>query len=181
MLSPNYAVWNKIINRNFYIEQNIRFEEKVLIGDAPLSCQLMCRAQRVFYTDTVFYAYVQRKMSIMNSSATFKRTHDIINAHDCIRKEIQNAGYENELNDLLDYRYILAVIGELRTCYSRSKLYKSQEELKKTESFLQERFSKISLARVFSNPYMNFRHKIRIVRLKSGLYTLEKTIVNFFK
>jgi glycosyltransferase involved in cell wall biosynthesis len=172
-LSLDRNVINKIVKRNFFIAENIRFEEGRLCEDGPISCRMICKAQRIFYIDIVFYVYVQRNTSITKISPTFKRIYDHIYSLDCIRDEIKKAGYEHELTNILDSKYINDL--KFMSYYELPKI-KLQEEIEKSELFLKKRISEISYKRIFFNSYLSFKNKIIISIFKSELYIPIKII-----
>jgi glycosyltransferase involved in cell wall biosynthesis len=181
LLSGHYYVCNKIIDRKFYLRQNIFFEEGVVLEDIPVSFQLLSRAQRIVYTATPFYVYVRRKTSTMENAATFKRVSDHMHAYDCVMKELEQTGLTAKLDDAFRCGYIRTLIDLLRACYKNPENYKSREDFKMAELLLKERLASISLKSIFFNPYVKFSLKMNFIRLNLGLYKWEKIICGKFK
>lgn len=180
-LSRDASIWNKLIRRELYVKENIKFPEGMIGEDLPVTFKLLCKANKIFYLNDAFYCYVQRSESISYTPVTAKKIHNYIHATDLVKEEIITLGLENELSETFDYRYIGIVTEHLRSCYSHPENFKSTEELKMATAFLEERFSKISLNRILSNRYLNFRYKRNAVRLKLGSYKYEKKVLQFLK
>ena len=182
LLSGDYRVWNKFIKRSFYMGKNICFEEGVHIGeDVLVSYQMMCRAEQIFCIDEAFYVYAHRDTSVMNLPTTAQKTRHQIYCFDNIKKEMQKSVFESNLTEVFEYRYIHDLILLLKRCYSAPEQYKSSEDFKDAKTFLKDRFSDISIARIVSNSYLKFSYKVKAIKLKSGIYKLEKAITRFLK
>lgn len=181
LLGNDVLLWNKLVSRSLYIKANIRFKEGMLNEDYPVSCAMITNAKRIFYINTLFYVYVQRNTSVSNVPATAKKTCDNVYSVDMVWEEIQKAGWEKELAREFDYKYIETIIGLIQRCYAHPEQYKSPKELQIASVFLEDRLAKISLNRTFSNKYLNFKQKLKIIRLKLGLYKLQKKIIRFLK
>lgn len=180
LLDGDATVWNKIIRRNLYVENNITFEYGTDSEDIPVSCKMLIKAKRIIYFEHAFYAYVYRTASTVNSSRTSKYVKDVICNLNIMGEEIKTSKWKNELADAFDYRFIGVLIGLLQSCYSNPKGYKSPEELQEARFFLEERFSEISLNRILSNHYLKNSYKLKAIRLKVGLYKYEKLLTRLF-
>lgn len=181
LIDGDFAVWNKIIKRKLYMDQNINFAEGRPLEDFPVSYQMLSKSKRIVYLDTAFYAYVQRSISLSHSPLTARVIRDLIYSFDFVEEEIRKAGWEHELAEAFDRRYIDVLTFFLRTCYSNPNRYKSIGELKEAKSLLKERFSNISFSRIFSNQYFKLSYKTKAARLKLGIYKWEKAATRIFR
>lgn len=155
------------------------------IHDAWIALVLTLADKKGVFIDEPMILYRQHAAQQIGAEdirpITTKRGCDLIYSIDYIGEEIRKAGLEHDLIGSFDYRYVRDLIGLLQICYSNPTLYKSPEKVKEMEFFAKERFSKISLWRIFSNRHLKISYKIKAVRLKSGIYKLEKMIVRFFR
>lgn len=68
-----YNVWNKLIKRSLYIENNICFPSGYGMGEDMTVIRLFARAQKVTYLPKAFYHYVQLNMGAF--SKTYSERH----------------------------------------------------------------------------------------------------------
>ncbi len=61
-----YTPWGKLINRAFYVECNIKFEEGIIYEDVPWSILVSLNAQSVYFSGKVVYDYLIREGSTMS-------------------------------------------------------------------------------------------------------------------
>lgn len=58
------TAWNKLVRKDFLIENNLFFEEGLVHEDALWSFQVACMAKKIVVADTVTYHYRQRQGSL---------------------------------------------------------------------------------------------------------------------
>jgi glycosyltransferase involved in cell wall biosynthesis len=62
----NHAVWNKLIQRSLFEENNIRFTN-LLHEDVPIVFEIVASAKNIFYYDDFLYYWVKRAGSIVHT------------------------------------------------------------------------------------------------------------------
>ncbi|MCW5951389.1 MAG: glycosyltransferase family 2 protein [Propionibacteriaceae bacterium] len=73
----NYS-WNKLYRRDYWLRQNLWFEDRVTFQDQPLVAQMLWRANSITVLDTVVYEYRDRD----DRSSISQRTEEHTNLRD---------------------------------------------------------------------------------------------------
>lgn len=85
------VVWNKMINREWWINQNIRFKENVIFEDIPVHWQLVLAPESILYLPANLYALRVRADSTTSANTTTRRRLESVLAHD----EVERLFYKN--------------------------------------------------------------------------------------
>lgn len=180
LLEGDATIWNKLCKRTLFADGGIRFPEEVRnTEDFPASCAMLSKAKHIEYLDKSIYCYVQRPSSVVHRQATLEYVRNYIMAIDLIKKEINSAG----LGQLLIYEfyccYIASLLGWLSASY-KLRCFCSFSDLINARLFLESRFSKLPWHAILFNPYLKYSYKIKVIRIKLGIYKLEKKLMSLF-
>ncbi len=91
--------WSKIIKKNIFIENNLKFREKVTFEDTDLLPFLMVYIKKVYATDFVFYHYCNNYESITNTADEKMQIEDRMTAMRCLVQRFKDAGVYEEYKD----------------------------------------------------------------------------------
>jgi glycosyltransferase involved in cell wall biosynthesis len=83
VLQSHHCVWNRLIRKSLFVDQNIVFTPKVRYDDLEAVVELYPFAKCIVYTDALLYNYLRREGSIMNNRNADKNS-DIFTAFDGI-------------------------------------------------------------------------------------------------
>ena len=72
----NTMVWRSIYKREYLLKNNFFFNEEIYFEDVNWTPKVITNAERIKYFPILFYNYVQRKGSIINSSFSKKKFED---------------------------------------------------------------------------------------------------------
>ena len=86
------TVWRKAYKRSVFIDNNIKFPERLWYEDLATVCNLAPYVNRIGYLNKKLYYYVQHPNSITHSSNT-TRMMEIVNAFDIVEAYFKNNGY----------------------------------------------------------------------------------------
>ena len=112
-LSPLFA-WNKIYRRDFFLAQDIFYEEGTWYEDLEVTLFMAVRAKKISYIEKALIHYRQRENSVMSSRS--RKCLDIFNVLRKIYDRFESYGLLNEYHDELEYLFIenLLVYGGFR-------------------------------------------------------------------
>ena len=99
---------NKAFRREFYVNTNIRFPEKLLYEDA-VTRLFYAMASSVVICDDVLYYYVQSSNSSMRRNISDKML-DILEMTDIVIREFQERGLYEDFRDPLDCELIYGIL-----------------------------------------------------------------------
>ena len=99
---------NKAFRREFYINTNIRFPEKLLYEDA-VTRLFYAMASSILICDDVLYYYVQSSNSSMRRNISDKML-DILEMTDIVIREFQERGLYEDFRDPLDCELIYGIL-----------------------------------------------------------------------
>ncbi len=125
------SAWAKLINRRWYVENNILFEEALIHEDEPWTLLIALRAPSVYLSHEIVYCYVQRQGSIMHQSVIATSTvtshvRILKLAYNCLTQHSVQIT-ENVSRWFLRSMYVCMRRVKLCTAYSRTEkmeLYK---------------------------------------------------------
>ena len=165
LLLQSPDVWNKIFRRSLYIENGVRFTERVWFEDLRTVPKLYHYTDRIVYLPEAWHRYVQRPGSVTNTKKT-ERNLEIIPAVDELTAFYKNTAEYPEIKDVLGY---LAFRSEFLTSSVRANLadWRSNVQDKLREDFL-GKFPDYA-----SNPYvrtMSRKHKLLTTLLMHRQY-----------
>lgn len=89
------GAWNKLYRTSLFIDNDIRYPNKVWYEDIRTTLKLYPYAERVGYIDEIYYYYLQRENSIMQSNKSSK----VIEIRDAIQ-DVVDYYKENNLYDV---------------------------------------------------------------------------------
>ena len=112
-LSPLFA-WNKIYRRDFFLEENISFEEGTWYEDLEPVTYLFSKAKTISYVEEMLISYRQRGGSVMSSRS--RKCLDIFNVLRKIYDRFSENGTLERYSKELEYLFIenLFVYGGFR-------------------------------------------------------------------
>lgn len=94
--------WNKIINRNLIIENNINFMENYIYEDLELIPRLVLYTNKIGFIDECLYNYVLHDNSTMRQKKYNEKLNSIYFVMESLKKNFENTKYNREL----EYIYI---------------------------------------------------------------------------
>ena len=112
------APWNKVFSMKFIKESNVSFSEGISFEDTAFSRVLLSKAKKIYIDGGIYYNYVQRKTSAVNTSCIDKMmdiipaNKDLINAFRGERRK----KYANEIEYIVvstAITYILLLINSI--------------------------------------------------------------------
>lgn len=110
-----YNVWNKLVRRNIYTDNNIQFPSGYGMGEDMTMMLLFAHAQRVAYLNSAFYHYVKQNTEAFSSSTVSGKHYSALKHNvDYICTELSKI-YPTELNEemaflKLESKYPLLVV-----------------------------------------------------------------------
>mgnify|MGYP003203584450 CR=1 FL=1 len=84
-----YNVWNKLVRRSLYVENNIKFPSGYGMGEDMTMIRLFARAQKVAYLPKAFYHYVQLNMGAFSKTYSDRHLVDIKHNIDVILDDLK--------------------------------------------------------------------------------------------
>lgn len=73
------VVWRNIYKRNYLINNNLFFYERITFEDVEWTPRVIYQAKKITFINIPFYYYRKRENSIINSTFTIKKFEDITN------------------------------------------------------------------------------------------------------
>lgn len=150
------AIWNKLVKRKIFVENNLKFPEGIIYEDYALT-PLIAPLGKIVHTNEHLYYYVVRDNSTMTQKKFNKKFHDIITATIFLYKHFKN----NQIYDKYyqEYEYLI-ICNLLRDNYIRLR------SLKEAEYILNEAMDWIhdNIPKWYQNNYykQNYSFKQRI-------------------
>lgn len=102
LLMSSHAAWNKAYKRTLFIENNIRYPEKLLYEDLATTGKTLIAAKRIGYIKEKLYYYVKREDSI-TSTLNFSRFNEIIPAFEMLKQYYVEQGVYSSLQEEFEY------------------------------------------------------------------------------
>lgn len=98
-----YNVWNKLVRRSLYTENNISFPDGHGMGEDMTMIKLFACAKKVSYLPQAFYHYVKTNTSALTSSFSEKQWKDVIYNTENTTAFIQARAIDKDIQDTLEY------------------------------------------------------------------------------
>lgn len=112
ILTTPTAPWNKVFSTKLIKDNNVRFSEGITFEDTAFSRILLSKAKKVYVDEGIYYNYVQRKTSAVNTS-NIDKMMDIIPADmdliDAFR-ECEGEKYTEEIEYIVVQTAILYIV-----------------------------------------------------------------------
>lgn len=162
------VAWNKLYKKDIF--KQIRYPYGRIHEDEAVAYKLFLQANRIVFTDTVLYYYVQREGSIMGAPFTEKRFDFVTAYRERMEYMIANRMFEEKAVKLYFWKYVdmLSVYKETSK-YNKDIYRKHRKQLKtdyrKYRCFLhvKERI-KCFLRIYFLNLYQTIRYYLKKMR-----------------
>lgn len=103
------AAWLNIYNREFLIENNLKFKKGILHEDEEFTPRALLKAQKIVCTNIPFYHYIIRENSITTKKDKRKNARDLYATFcelETIYKQIENIELRKYLLDSLSFKYL---------------------------------------------------------------------------
>lgn len=100
--SMKYNVWNKIVRRSLYTDNNIRFPEGCSMGEDMTMIRLAAVAGRVAYAGKALYHYIRVNTGAMsqayNERKLYELRHNVDETVDFLKKTVEDEDIEREID-----------------------------------------------------------------------------------
>lgn len=104
----NTMVWRSIYKRNYLIDNNLFFTYGIFHEDVNWTPFVIIKAKKIYYSPIVFYYYIVRTGSIINSSLSKKKFDDLIYIYNNIKSCSHK--YSIKVQKELGYIYIIGAL-----------------------------------------------------------------------
>ena len=105
-IMSSHCAWNKIYNRNLFVNNNIYYPEKIYYEDLATTPRLIVNAKKIGYVNEALYHYVQSENSIMRQAKYNPKGNDIFKSLNILTDYFKNNNYYTSFKEEIEYIYI---------------------------------------------------------------------------
>ena len=151
------TAWSKIYRRSIFIDNNIRFPERLWYEDLATIYRLIPFVNKIGYINKSLYYYVQQPDSITHSNNT-TRMMEIITAFDTVQSFFKEIGYFEEYYSELEW-----------LCVKHVLYYSAHRFL--TKGFYYKQMKE--LYDFVCNNFPNFKRNKYVIENKNAIYCMD--------
>lgn len=167
---------DKIVKRELFIKNDIKFYENGIFEDTPVGLEIALTTNKAVYVPNVCYYYVHQKNSTMHNMSN--KTFGIFDVLQCINLKF-NSKYK-DIPDFQEYKQLLFLRDVRQLFYFIFATEKSSRNkfLLMTKNYIKS--NKIKISQKYSTTDINFRYLIINVSDNAFIFVILAYIYYFF-